>query len=136
MLKSVYTVTGQAQGKRQVNWTENKLEFRRGQLWYLLPTVELRTKSRRHRVRRNIINITQLKIVVLGWIFSLVLLCETEVCSVHIQPSGTNVTCDFRKCTRLRPMLILSLQSLPQNQNLERILFCTVVQCYPHNKNA
>ena len=34
----------------------------------VMKNVELRTKQRRRRVRRNIINITQLKIVVLGWI--------------------------------------------------------------------
>ena len=36
---------------------------------------------------------------------------------------------DFRKYTRDHPMLILSLQSLLQNQNLETVPICTVVLC-------
>ena len=39
----------------------------------LSSNVEHRTKQRRLRFRRNTINITQLQIVVLGWVFSLVL---------------------------------------------------------------
>ena len=33
-------------------------------------------------------------------------------------------------------MLILSLLGLLQNQNIEIMLFCTVVLCYPHNNVA
>ena len=37
------------------------------------------------------------------------------------------LTCDFRKCTKILLMLILSLQGLLQNQSLETILVCIVV---------
>ena len=47
-------------------------------------------------------------------------LCATEVCFLHIQ----------------HLMLTLSLQSLLQNQNLEVILICIVVLCFPHNNIA
>ena len=143
------------------------------------------TKSRRSHVRRNVINIIQIQINVLGWIlffcgvwcyatsfpvtpdlwifwFGLVKkdtsimksqrssagippmrkpastelrsasveLCETDVCFLRIQPSGTNVR--LPKCTKLRLMLILSLQDLLQNLNLEitwiRTYFCKCPQ--------
>ena len=41
----------------------------------------------------------------------------------------------FQKYTRVHLMLILSLPSLLQNQNLEIILLCIVVLCYPIKKN-
>ena len=40
---------------------------------------------------------------------------------------------DLRKYIRVHLMLILSLQGLPQNQNLERILICIVVLCFPRS---
>ena len=40
---------------------------------------------------------------------------------------------DLRKYIRVHLMLILSLQGLPQNQNLERILTCIVVLCFPRS---
>ena len=42
----------------------------------------------------------------------------------------------FRKYTRVHLMLILSLQSLLQNQSLETIQVCIVVLCFPHNNIA
>ena len=42
----------------------------------------------------------------------------------------------FRKCTRVHLMSILSLQGVLQNQNLETILICIVVLCFPHNNIA
>ena len=44
--------------------------------------------------------------------------------------------CDFRKYTRPLQMLILSLQSLLQNQSLETIQVCIVVLCFPHHNIA
>ena len=41
--------------------------------------------------------------------------------------------CDFRKCTELLLMLILSLRDLLQNQNLEIILVYNVVLHFTHN---
>ena len=43
---------------------------------------------------------------------------------------------DIPKYTKVHLMLILSLQSLPQNQNLETILICFVVLCSPHSNIA
>ena len=58
-------------------------------------------------------------------------LCETEVCSLHIQLIARK--CDFRKCARVHLMLTLSLQDLRQNQNPESILICIVVRCFPRD---
>ena len=41
--------------------------------------------------------------------------------------------CDFRICTELLLIMILSLGDLPQNQSLETIQVCIVVLCFPHN---
>ena len=60
--------------------------------------------------------------------------CETEVCFLNIQLVGANVW--LPKMHKSRLMLILSHQSLLQNQNLEIILFCTVVLCFPHSNIA
>ena len=54
---------------------------------------------------------------------------ETYVCFLQNQLNGTNVR--LPKCTRVRPLL--SLQGLPQNQNLEIIPICILVLCFPHN---
>ena len=40
---------------------------------------------------------------------------------------------DFRKCTKVLLRLMLSFQGFPQNQNLETILICIVVRCFPHD---
>ena len=42
-------------------------------------------------------------------------------------------TCGFRKCIRFRPMLILNLLGLLQNQNLGILPIYIVVQCFPHD---
>ena len=59
-------------------------------------------------------------------------LCETEVCFLHIQFIGTNVWLP-KKHTMFLKKWILNPQDLPQNQSLETILVCIVLQCYPHN---
>ena len=41
---------------------------------------------------------------------------------------------DFRKCTEFILMSTSSLQGLLQNQNLELILICIVVLCFPHDQ--
>ena len=41
---------------------------------------------------------------------------------------------EFRKCTEFLLMLTSSLQGLLQNQNLDIILICIVVLCYPHGQ--
>ena len=40
---------------------------------------------------------------------------------------------DFRACTELHLMLILSLQDILQNLSLEMTLIDNVVPCYPHD---
>ena len=80
--------------------------------------------------------------------------CETEVCFLHIQLSGTNVrlpkilNCvklkpvfcatnllahmfDLRKCTEFLPMLTSSLQGLQQNRNPGTMPICNAV-LYSH----
>ena len=157
----------------------------------VLKNVEHRTKKRRLRIRRNIINITQFKIVVLGWNFGfgcaywmwcyatsfLVLDLwvffewfgeEWQISITKSQRSRAGIPSMRKPALRdmssvlfnsVRPrsvffahptfwhelvtsenaqervhqMLILSLQGLLQNQNLETILICIVVLCYPHN---
>ena len=59
-------------------------------------------------------------------------LCETEVCFLHI-PTCWHDMFDFPKCIRVHLMFTLNLQGLLQNHNLETILICIVVLCFPHN---
>ena len=111
----------------------------------ILKNVEHRTKQRRLRVRRNIINITTKSHRSRAGIPSMrkhaskeissasVELCETEICFLHIQLVGTNV---WLPNIQVHLMLVLSLPGLLQNQNLEAILFCIVLLCCPENNIA
>ena len=65
-------------------------------------------------------------------LFQLPLNCE-KLKSVSCTSSLLARTCDFRKCTRFRPMLIASLLSHRQNQNLGIIPIYIVVLCFPHD---
>ena len=60
-----------------------------------------------------------------------VVLCETEVCFLHIQLNGTKVR--LPKMHRIPPEVDLSLQGLLQNRSLEIILICIVVLHFPHD---
>ena len=61
-------------------------------------------------------------------------LWDTDVCFLRVQLIGSMF--DFQKCTKLRLMWILSLQDLLQSLNLEIILICTVVLCFPPNNTG
>ena len=57
--------------------------------------------------------------------------CETDVCFLHIQLFWAR-TYDFRICTRVLLMLILSLLNLWQHQSPETVPICNVVLCVSH----
>ena len=61
-------------------------------------------------------------------------LCETEFFSCTSDLLAR--TYDFRICTTVHLMLILSRLNLRQKQDLEPILFCIAVLCFPHNTIA
>ena len=154
----------------------------------ILKNIQHRTKSRRLRVRRNMINITQIKLscwvgpwfgfgcACLMWCYATSFLVFDLWCcwigsvknKTLLQPNPEDqelrfnpfvnlhrekefqlllncvnlkfVSCtsnlltrtrDFRKCTRVHLMLMLSLLDLQQHQNPETILICIVCAVFP-----
>ena len=61
-------------------------------------------------------------------------LCETEVCFLHIQLTGTNVW--LPKTHYVPPDVDFDLQDLPQNRSLETVPACIVWQYYPHDNTV
>ena len=62
-------------------------------------------------------------------------LCETEVCFLHTQLTGTNVW-PSENAQNSSWCLFLSLLDLQQNQSPETILICIVVLYFPHDNIA
>ena len=62
--------------------------------------------------------------------------CRLKLKSVSCTSNSMARMFSFRKCMRIHRTSNFSLQSLLQNQNLETILICIVVLCFPHNNIA
>ena len=118
---------------------------------------------RKSRIPRHIVNVKQIRTVVRGWNFGLILVrlldvvwCNRSPCANESQVYldwfweewNTSITkfqrpkagipslartCDFRKMNKIPQMLILNLPGHRQNQNLEIIPIYIVVRCFPHD---